>query len=199
MARDENPPFPLGATFFGGDSTVINATDGFQFEGVEYEFEDIDLTNGTIGAAPYRSNKRRRMRCVRNVNATTLLAKQIAKLNLSGTAASNAQGQVNGVCATAADKGYPTDEWLTSAGCLQNDLCWVCVEGLAKVTSATAGSTTVSVGGIVVPGTAGVVAQDTTQTGANLFNQIQNAIGRAVTAVAANATDFIIAVNVAVA
>jgi hypothetical protein len=36
-----------------------------------------------------------------------------------------------------------------------------------------------------------VVAQDTTQTGAGLFNQIQNAIGRAALAVAAISTDFV--------
>jgi hypothetical protein len=199
MARDENPPFPLGSTFFGGDSTVINATDGFQFEGVEYAFEDIDLTNGTIGAAPYRSNKRKVMRCVRNVNATALLPKQLAKLYTGGTAASNIQGQVNGVGGSAADKCYPADEWLPSTGCLQNDLCWVVVEGMAKVTTAGSGTTTLTVGQVAVPGaTGGVVAQDTTTTGANLFNQIQNAIGRAATAVAANSTDFIVAMCVPV-
>lgn len=192
MARDENPPFPLGSTFFGGDTTVINAVDGFQFEGQEYQFEDIDLTNGTIGAAPYRSNKRRVMRCVRNVNAAALLPKTLAKLSLIGTVPSAFQGQVNGLCVSAADKGYPVDEWLPAAGCLQNDLCWVCVEGMAKVTTAASGTTTIALGGVVVPGLAGgVVAQDTTQTGAALYQQIQNAIGRAALAVGAPATDFV--------
>lgn len=197
MARDENPPFPLGATLFGGDATVINATDGFQFEGVEYQFEDIDLSNGTIGAAPYRSNKRRVMRCVRNVNAAALLPKQLAKLNLAGTVAANIQGQVNGLCATAADKGYPADEWLPAAGCVLNDLCWIVVEGLAKCTTAASGTTTLTVGLVAVPGAGGgLVAQDTTQTGANLYNQIQNAVGRAATAVAAISTDFIVDLQV---
>ena len=65
------------------------------------------------------------------------------------------------------------------------------IDGLAQVSTDSAGTTTVAIGGVVVPGatTAGrVVAQDTTQTGANLFNQIQNAIGRAATAVAAAST-----------
>lgn len=202
MARNENLPFPLGSTFWNGDTTQINSTDAFQYEGQEYEVEDEDFTNGTIGSCPYRSNKRRRVRVVRNVNATTLLAKQVAKLNKSGTSAGNIQGQVNGVVASPADKGYPVDEWLPSSGCVQNDLCYVVVDGLAKVTTDSAGTTTLAVGDVVVAGatTAGtVVKQDNTQTGANLYNQIQNAIGRAATAVSANSTDFIVDVGVPVA
>ena len=191
MARNENPPFPLGSTFFGGDSSVINSTDGFQYEGQEWEFEDEDLTNGTIGSCPSRSNRRRRLRIVRNMNATTLQAKQLAKLNVSGTTGQAVQGQVNGLCGSAADKGYPVDEWLDANGCKQYDLCYVVVEGLAKVTTAGSGTTTVAVGGIVVPGASGgLVAQDTTQTGAALFQQIQNAVGRCAVAVAAPSTDF---------
>jgi hypothetical protein len=196
MARDENPPFPLGTTFFGGDSAVINATDGYQMEGAEYTFEDIVLTNGTIGADASRSNKRRLCRIVRNVNASALLPATLGKLSLIGTSVNNMQGQVNGLCATAADKGYPVDEWLPSAGCVQNDLCWVVIDGLATVTTSGSGTTTLVVGQVAVPGASGgVVAQDATTTGADLFNQIQNAVGRACAAVAANSTKFVIAVG----
>lgn len=197
MARDENPPFPLGATYFGGDSSVIDSTDGFQMEGVEYEFEDIDLTNGTIGAAPNRSNKRRRLRAVRNVNATALLPSQLAKFNLSGSK-DNIIGQVNGVSATVADKCAPADEWLTSAGCLENDICWVVMDGLANVLTSSGGTTDIAaIGDVVIPGAGGgVVLQDTSATGAGLFESIQNRVGRAAATVNATSTAFLVNVQI---
>ncbi len=198
MARNENPPFPRGSTYFGADSTQIDQNAGQNLEGMEYEFEDVDLSNGTIGACPNRSNRRVRCRVVRNMNATTLNAKAIAKLKLNAASSAGVVGQVDGLVASAADKGYPVDEWLGSAGCPQYDLCWVVIDGFAKVTTDSAGTTTLAVGDVAVPGatTAGtVVKQDTTTTGANLFNQVQNALGRAMTAVAANSTDFIVDVG----
>lgn len=208
MARDENLPFPLGTTYFGGDATLLAAVaaevtagsflDGFQYEGQEYTVEDLDQSNGTIGAEASRTYKRKKVRCVRNMNAAAALPKQVAKLNTAGATAGAVQGEINGLVASPADRGYPVDEWLPAAGCAQYDLCWVVVEGCAKVTTDTAGTTTVAVGGVVVPGsttTGRVVAQDTTQTGANLFNQIQNALGRALTAVAGNSADFLIEVG----
>lgn len=191
MARDENMPFPLGQTYFGGDTTVIDPVVGASLEGQEYVIEDDNLSNGTIGANVNRSGRRRKVRIVRNLNAAALLGGQIAKFSLAGTLVGDIVGKVNGLVATAADKGAPVDEFLGVNGCLQNDLCYVVIDGLAQVKTDSAGTTTVAIGGVVVPGatTAGsVVAQDTTQTGANLFNQIQNAIGRAATAVAAAST-----------
>jgi len=198
MARDENMPFPLGQTYFGGDSTLIDVNAGTNLEGQEYSIEDDDLSNGTIGANVNRSGRRRKVRVVRNVSAAALLAGQIAKMSITGTLKGNMVGQVTGLVASAADKGFPVDEFLGTNGCLVNDMCYVVIDGLATVKTDSAGTTTLVVGQVAVPGatTAGtVVAQDTTQTGAALFNQIQNAIGRCVTAVAAASTSFVVDVG----
>ena len=198
MARDENMPFPLGQTYFGGDTYEIDVNAGTNLEGQEYSIEDDNLSNGTIGANVNRSGRRRKVRIVRNVSAVALLAGQIAKMDLGGALQGNTVGQTAGLVASAADKGFPVDEFLGPNGCLVNDMCYVVIDGLATVKTDSAGTTTLIVGQIAVPGatTAGtVVAQDTTTTGAALFNQIQNAIGRCVTAVAANSTSFVVDVG----
>jgi hypothetical protein len=194
MARNENPPFPRGATYFGGDSTIVETVVSANLEGQEYEFEDEDFTNGTIGSCPLRSNRRVRCRVVRNSSGGTLAPKLLVALNASASSAMGVAGQVSGLAGAQA-KGYPVDEWLTSA-VISNDLFYVVVDGYAKVTTAGSGSTTIAVGGVVVGAASGLcVAQDTTTTGANLFAQIQNAVGKAVTAVAAASTDFVVDVN----
>lgn len=180
MARNENPPFPLGSTFFGGDTAVIDVAVGAQIEGQEYEFEDVDLSNDTIGSAASRSNRRRTMRAVRNMNATKLNAKEVAKLKLDGTAPQDKVARVDGLTGSYADKGYPVDEFLGSAGCLQYDICWVCVDGLAKVTTDTGGDTNFAIGALIAPGatTPGrVIEGDGTVTGNNIFLLQRNAIG----------------------
>jgi hypothetical protein len=197
MARDENMPFPLGQTYFGGDSTIVDVTVGTALEGQEFIIEDDDLSNGTIGANVNRSARRRKVRVVRNMASATLNASEVAKVQLSGTVAGQIAGQVNGLVASAADKGFPVDEFL-GAGCLQYDLCYVVIDGLAKVKTDSAGTTTLAVGDVAVPGattTGRVVKQDATTTGAALFNQIQNAIGRCAVAVAANSTVFTVDVG----
>jgi hypothetical protein len=205
MARNENPPFPRGSTFWGGDTTVINTTDAFQFEGVEYEFEDLNFSTGTIGSEAMRCNRRVRCRCVRNVSGATLYASNLVELNINNTAmlvngvstppsAGQVIGQIVGIAGggTSPTKAYPIDEWLPAAGVVNDDLCWIVVDGYATVVCSAA----VNVWGIVVSdGTGKATNQDTTQTGAALYAQIQNAIGRAVTATTASGQSFVVDVN----
>jgi hypothetical protein len=133
------------------------------------------------------------------MNATALPGKEVAKLSLTARHLGHRRPASTAWSPAVRGQGLPVDEFLGSAGCLQYDLCYVVVDGLAKVKSPTRRrTTTVAIGGVVVPGatTGGtVVAQDTTATGAALFNQIQNAIGRAATAVAANSTSFVVDVG----
>lgn len=198
MARDENMPFQLGTTYFGGDATAIDVTVATNLEGQEYWVEDDDYTAGTVGSMGSRSGRKRKVRIVRNMNATTALAKEMHKLQTGGSATHALNGRIDGKTTSAATKGYPVDEFLGSAGCVQYDLCYVVVDGLAVVKTDTAGDTNISLGAVVVAGatTAGrVVDQDTTATGSDLFNQIQNAIGRAAVAVNGTSTEFTVDVG----
>jgi vacuolar-type H+-ATPase subunit B/Vma2 len=192
MARNENPPFPRGSTF--GSGATVASTDGPQYEGKEFLFEDNNPT--TPGS--FRSNSYVRCRVVRNNSGGALLGKKIAKLDKGGSAKQDNRSKVSGYTANPADKGYPIDEFLPSAGVPANDLFYIVVDGPALVTTDSAGATNVAVGQVIVPGattTGSVVTQDTSQTGANLFNQIQNAIGKAMEAINAVSTDFLLDVG----
>ncbi len=198
MARDENLPFDIGQTYFGGDTTVIDANVGSHLEGKEYLVEDYDYSTGTIGALASRSNRLRKVRIVRNKNASAVLPKTIARLKVDGTLPSQIIGQVDGLCTEYTHKGYPVDEFLGSAGCLQNDLCYVVVDGLAKVTTDTGGDTDFGIDALIVVGTttAGkVIEADKTVTGANLVDMLRCAIGIATQAVNGTSTDFVVDVG----
>jgi hypothetical protein len=192
VARDENPPFVLGGTYFGTEPVDVNV--GVNVEGQEYEFECITTTS-SVGAGDYRTGRRLKARVVRNMNATAAAAGKLAKLKIDGSTAGVCVGQIDGYCGSVADKGYPVDEFLVG-GCRQYDLCYVIIDGLVTVSTAGSGTTTLTVGQVAVPGAAGgLVAQDTTATGAGVFTQIQNAVGKAATAVSANSTAFILDVG----
>lgn len=195
MARNENAPFPRGSTFWNGDTTVIDTTDAFQYEGVEYEFEDLDFSTGTIGSEKMRSNRRVTCRCVRNVSGSTIYAGDLVALNRTGVTdgvtgqptPGQVIGQIQGLAGNAnagkdADKAYPVDEWLPAAGCLPNDLCWIVVDGFAKIQSGS-GPTSIGILEVVVSTGSGYAAiQDASQSAADLLSEIQSAVGRAITA-----------------
>src|SRR5438552_14436848 len=105
MARNENPPFPRGTTF-GGGSTVAS-TDGAQYEGKHYVFEDS--ADRPIGS--FRSNRYVTCRIVRNNSGGTLTApaKKLVILDLGGGTTADAMSKVSGFSASVADKAYPAD------------------------------------------------------------------------------------------
>jgi hypothetical protein len=196
MARNENPPFPRGGTFWGG--TVPTASADYagktDLEGKTWLFEDLDYSV-SAGVKPYRTGKYVKCMCVRNVSAAAMLPKQVVHMKTSGSGKEFA-GQVDTIGATVGQRAYPVDEFLPAAGVAVNDLFWVVVEGPATVTSDTAGTTTITVGLYVIPGsgTAGrVVAQDmTVAAGTATFAQINGAIGVAITATSGNSQDLLI-------
>jgi hypothetical protein len=197
MARDENLPFQLGSTFWGGVAADIDSTANAHLEGKKYVVEDDDISTGELTVQGTRSGKSRTVMIVRNMNATALEPREIAKMKVDGSTHASFVGQVDGLVASAADRGFPVDEYLPAGMWKQYDLGYVVVEGLAQVKTDSAGDTNIPAGAVVVPGagTDGrIVQQDTTATGADLFNQIQNAIGRLTTTV--NATSTTVTVDV---
>lgn len=188
----EDLPFPIGGTF--GDGATVAVTDGLQYEGKEYWVEPVSPGGGTGGILDtYITQKPKKVRIVRNLSGGALLPKTIAKMKTDGTLL-EFFSQVMGNATTVGEVGYPIDEFLPAAGVAANDLFYIVVEGPAKVKSAGAGDTTISIGSMVIPSTAGrVIDQDTSvAAGAATFNQIQGAIGRAAQACAAIDTDFYI-------
>ncbi len=189
----EDLPFPLGSTWVDGGTAA--STDAQNLEGKEYYVETINYADTGV-VKPALTGRYKKVRIVRNVTGSAILPKRIAKMKSDGSTYEYLS-QVNGYADTVGQLGYPIDEFLPAAGVADQELFYIVVEGLAKVTSAAAGDTTISIGNFVIPSTDGkVIDQDVTvAAGAATFNQIQGAIGRAVTAVAAINTDFYICVG----
>ena len=152
MARNENPPFERGSTFFGAGGTP-NVTDGFQYEGKEYLFEDINPLTRAV-----RTNRYVRCRIVRNSSGIALLPRRLVRFEVDGL---DYGARVDGYTRTTAARGYPVDEYLPAAGVANNDLFYIVVNGPAMCVSDLAAVDTISVGDRLVALTA-VTSQATT-------------------------------------
>jgi hypothetical protein len=188
MALFENPPWPRGSTFGGG--ATVASTDGAQYEGKEYYVADNDPTTAKL-----RTNRFVKLRIVRNNKGSTLTApaKKILKLDLGGAAIQDVGSKVSDFTASASDKGYPCDEYI-SGNVVANDLFYIVVEGPAKCTTDSAGSinfTTLGTACVPGAGTAGLIVVQ----GSISLTQIQNAIGKSMESVNANSTDITIDVG----
>jgi hypothetical protein len=197
--RLENPPFQRGETFYQGATVPTpDASDmASQLEGTEWEFPDLDYS--VAGPTkPRRSPAMVRCRVVRNLNAAALLPKRL--VSFQGTAGAAAFGRVDGyTTTTAALAAGVLDEYLPSAGVPANDLCYAVVKGPALcLTPLSNQSADVAVNGVLVAitgatsgsTTSGRVAnQDLTGATALLANQVQSAVGRAMSSKLTNDTN----------
>ena len=206
MSKRESPPFQRGETYFGIGGTP-DATSGFQHEGQEFDWEDVDLNSTDVGVKPHRSELPVTTRIVRNVSGFAVLPKRCVNYK------STDHGQIDGYCdVTAEGPLVVVDEYLPSAGCANNDLCHVVVEGPALVSTSLAGTAVnvINAGDRVVGATAAtsgattagrVEVQNKTITAgsaaSDLGNQIQNAVGVALSAktTANTAADLLISVR----
>lgn len=144
MARNENPPFGRGETYYGVvalPAIDANNLGGKQFEGAVWEFEDVSYALGAVGAKQSRSNRRVKCMCVRNISGINLLPKRLANLTTVAEAEVGQNlaaylGQVDGYAYVESQRAYPIDEWLPAAGVAPNDLFWLVIEGPATVLTA---------------------------------------------------------------
>jgi len=196
MARDEQAPFQRGETFWGIGVTPADAVSGAQYEGAEFRHEDINYSNVNT-VKPHRTELPVVTRIVRNVGIT-VTPKQVVKLKATN------HGQIDGqVTVEAQGPCVVVDEHLPSAGVLQNDLLHVVVEGPALVTNSSAAST-ITAGDRVVAATAAtsgavtagrVKAQDLSGVTTALANNIQNAVGVALSTTTTTQADVLIYVR----
>jgi hypothetical protein len=203
MAHWESPPFGRGETFANGGAIDSNNLPGTQLPGTEWLFEDLQWnTPGVIGAKPNRTNRLVLCRIVRNTSLVNILPGQLVTFQKTGTTPGYG-AHVDGLVCTTADRCYVADEWLPAAGVPPNDLFWIVVKGPALVWLPLAGSdfgslTSISVGNVLVGLTAATSGattagratnQDLTGATALLGNQLQNAIGRALSAATSGNTN----------
>jgi hypothetical protein len=209
MARPESPPFNRGETFYNGTTIVAATQDPLQLIGHEWVFEDI-IWNlaGQVGAKQLRTQRPVTCRVVKNVSGINLLPARAVNMTTIGTDGRTFENSVDGYSTTtAAFVGGVVDEWLPAAGVVANDFFYIVTKGPTGILmDLAAGATDVFTVGMVVVAltaatsqatTAGRIApQDLTGATAPLGNQVQNAIGRALSAATTSNTNTQLLVDV---
>jgi hypothetical protein len=183
MARDEAPPFELGATWYGGGTIDTDNLGGVNLEGKEYVFEDPNGTGHPV-----------RVRVVRNSGTINIKPKRLT------TFASSYYGRrVAGHAAISAAYAFPVDPYLPAAGVPPNDLFYIIVSGptLCKVTDS---GEAIAVGDIMVAltaSTSGTADSGRVTSALTLAaDEAMNRVGRAMSAVTTGQTGADILVGV---
>jgi hypothetical protein len=189
MHPNENAPFLRGETYYGGLTIdTNNLGDGKVLEGKEYHFPDVNPVTGA-----YNSGRTVKCRIVRNRSGIALLPGRVVSYAL--TAAGYATGlAVDGyTTVTAGRPAGVVDEYLPTAGVPNGDLFFIVIEGPTSIRSSLSGNATnvFAVGDVAVALTAAtsqattagrIAPQDLTGATAPLANQVQNALGYAMSA-----------------
>lgn len=208
MSFPTDPPFQRGSTFYNGETIVTPPSGdflgGYNLEGLEYTWQDSELPGGGYGTGLLV-----RCRVVRNSTGGPVLPGQLVSLNATSRAIDNAAvlpgTNADSIARTTATHGYPADEFLPAAGVPNGDLFYVVVGGPCLMKTAQSGTVTLAVDQKVVGGTmagttsadaGAIVAQDTSGATSALATQIQNAVGRAMSACSSNGTGQPVLVNV---
>jgi hypothetical protein len=170
MARDEAPPFELGATWYGGGTIDTNDLGGVNLEGKEYVFEDPNGTGHSIT-----------VRVVRNGGTTNIKPKRLTPF-LSTYYGRRCAGHA----AVGAVYAFPADPFLPSAGVPPNDLFYIVVKG-PTICMVTDSGEAISVGDILVAltaSTSGTADSGRVTSALTLAaDEAMNRVGRALSAV----------------
>lgn len=145
------PPFKRGTTLFNkpASDTSLATTDGDQWEGMLWDFPDVNPSTGAI-----RSNNRVVCRAVRWTGTggvcgpkdLVVLGRDLVSngITVAGSATAGPLGVAQasqlarfglGSTGNPPAKCYPVDEYLPTAGVATNDIMWVVVDGPAVVTT----------------------------------------------------------------
>lgn len=115
----------LGQTYYQRGTGPATPTDAAALEGYTAVFKDT-TASASVGADTQRSAKDRVMMLVKNNSGMALLPKMLVKWDTSYIGK-----RVNGYAHTdyALDVAGVVDEHLPAAGCPDDDMCWICVQG----------------------------------------------------------------------
>ena len=137
-------PFPLGTTYFDGQTADTTTKEALNLEGKEYLAEDLNYT-----AAPFSSTKTlrtaylKRVRIMRNISVVPIAGGYLCTPAATngggaGVAATDSRtflgrtdgyANVGGSIPTSTQPSYGIDEFLPSAGVPVNDLFYATIEG----------------------------------------------------------------------
>lgn len=184
MSLNASVLFKRGQTF-GATAT----TQGVHVEGTEIEVDDIDLAASS--AAQYKrggvSNRRIKLRAMRNITGVTVHAKLLVVPNFMSLSNYTVAGAAGAPAALAGPNGTtrfrelarnggsaselpahcrPVDEFIDANGVVNNDICWCVMRGPAVVKTSLANMTDdIDLGDALVAVTATTAAATDSTTG----------------------------------
>lgn len=162
-----------------------------------YNSSSVDYEDGLLGAEYVGWNATHNeeviYRVVKNGSSGTMVSQTLVKFS---TAAGEYGKVISGV-AGAAERGFPVAGGYPSSGIPANELFLIVVGGPADVLTPASGMVLIDEGDVLVGAASGrITLQDLTGATAVLGAQLQNRIGRALTALTTNNTSTALAVRV---
>ncbi len=151
MSRDNTTPFGRGETFFNGGT--VDATSGFEYEGMVKVFEDVLYSASGVktGRGVHADGKKVACRIVRNTSGIVLYPKRLVQIDPANP------GQVLGNQVVNFGEAFPVDEFLPASGVPNNDLFYIVIGGPALVLTPLTGaefiSTSIAAGALIGAGT----------------------------------------------
>ena len=110
-----------------------------QLEGTLQSFKDVEPSSTAVGAKTYRTNRDVICRLMRNVSGITIQRRRLVT-HASGYWNKRFDGYAT--LDNAANVAGVVDEHLNSTGCVDNDMCWVVVNGPTLCRTSLAGDAT---------------------------------------------------------
>lgn len=124
MSRDNAPPMPRGATLYAGRTPDAANLEFEDVIGREHHFEDVNWNYTGGSAKPTLSGLLVLCRLVRNVSGAAVAPKRLVTVDPTRP------GEITGYTTTVnTDNVAVVDEYLPSAGCPDDDVCWVVLKG----------------------------------------------------------------------
>lgn len=162
-------PFELGTTLKGTDvdGNLINS----EVLGGVYTFNNITTTSPTGGVRKFHSNEPLVCMAVRNRSGVTLYGKRYVTGPLA-TAGLTAVTDLNGYCDSLAEGCVGLiDEFISSTGVADKDICWVVISGIALTTTPETGA---AFNGDIAVGADLVGATAASSTGSTTGGRVSN-------------------------
>lgn len=140
----EELPFPIGTTYFDGQTADTTTNTAINLEGKEYLTEDLNYASATFNSVKtQRTAYLKKVRIMRNTSVVAIAGGYLctpASTNGGGAGVAITDGRqfmgrtdgyanVGGSIPTSTQPAYGIDEFLPSAGCPVNDLFYATVDG----------------------------------------------------------------------
>lgn len=197
MAKHEDLPFPIGTTYFDGQTADTTTVQAINLEGKEYELEDLFYLGNATSLTGFTATKilrtayLKKVRIMRNVSGVALAPGFLCVPSRTGTdgryflGRTDGYANIGGPIPSITVPAYGIDEFIpTTLNVPNNDLFYAVTDGpwlgnlsatAAELLGQSSGnSTAISFGDVLTVGTAAASTFATTQTATMTCGRIAN-------------------------